>query len=170
MCNGSKGGLNVIYRHKIRDEQIVWKSPILITWYELLWLSLSCGGWQLLFYGILTKFSWWRHQIETFSALLALCAGNSPVPGEFPTQRPVTRSFDVFFHLRLNKQLSKQSWGWWFDTLSHPLWRHCDVISCHAKSLPWIRQSNRSVPQSYNAFVPYPPMLHFVTEMCNLIR
>ena len=41
--------------------------------------------------------SWWRHQMETFSALLAICAGNSPVPGEFPSQRPVTRSFDVFF-------------------------------------------------------------------------
>ena len=35
--------------------------------------------------------------METFYALLALCAGNSPVTGEFPTQRPVTRSFDVFF-------------------------------------------------------------------------
>ena len=45
--------------------------------------------------------SWWRHQMETFSALLALCAGNSPVTGEFPSQRPVTRSFDVFFDLRL---------------------------------------------------------------------
>ena len=44
--------------------------------------------------------------METFSALLAICAGNSPVPGEFPTQRPVTRSFDVFFDLRLNKRLS----------------------------------------------------------------
>ena len=43
--------------------------------------------------------SWWRHQMETFSALLAICAGNSPMIGEFPTQRPVTRSFDVFFHL-----------------------------------------------------------------------
>ena len=52
---------------------------------------------------------WWRHQMETFAALLAICAGNSPVPGEFPTQRPVTRSFDVFFHLRLNKRLSEQS-------------------------------------------------------------
>ena len=51
--------------------------------------------------------SWWRHQMETFSALLALCAGNSPVPGEFPTQRPVTRSFDVFFDLRLNKPVCK---------------------------------------------------------------
>ena len=45
--------------------------------------------------------SWWRHQMETFSALLAICAGNSPVTGEFPAQRPVTRSFDVFFDLRL---------------------------------------------------------------------
>ena len=62
--------------------------------------------------------------METFSALLAICAGNSPVPGEFPAQRPVTRSFGVFFDLRLNKQLRKQSWGWWFDTPSRPLWRH----------------------------------------------
>ena len=52
--------------------------------------------------------SWWRHQMETFSALLAICAGNSPVSGEFPTQRPVTRSFDVYFDLRPNKRLSKQ--------------------------------------------------------------
>ena len=40
---------------------------------------------------------WWRLQMVTFSALLALCVGNSPVSGEFPSQRPVTRSFDVFF-------------------------------------------------------------------------
>ena len=65
--------------------------------------------------------------METFSALLALCAGNSPVPGEFPTQTPVTWSFDVFFDLRLNKPLRKQSWGWWFQTPSCSLWRHCNV-------------------------------------------
>ena len=59
--------------------------------------------------------TWWRHQMETFLALLALCAGNSPVTGEFHTQNPVTRSFYVFFHLCLNKWLSKQSWGWWFE-------------------------------------------------------
>ena len=51
--------------------------------------------------------TWWRHQMETFSALLAICAENSPVPGEFPAQRPVTRSFDVFFDPRPNKRLSK---------------------------------------------------------------
>ena len=71
-----------------------------------------------------TVLPWWRHQMEAFSALLAICAGNSPVPGESPAQRPVTRSFDVFFDLRLNTWLSKQSWGWWFETLSRPLWSH----------------------------------------------
>ena len=72
--------------------------------------------------------SLWRHQLQLFSALLALCVGNSPVTGEFPSQRPVTRSFDIFFDLRLNKQLSKQSWGWWFKTPSRSLWRHRNVL------------------------------------------
>ena len=53
--------------------------------------------------------AWWRHQMETFSALLALCAGNSPITGEFPSPRSVTRSFDISFDLRLNKRLSKHS-------------------------------------------------------------
>ena len=79
--------------------------------------------------------SWWRHQMETFSALLAICAGNSPVTGEFPAQRPVTRSFDVFFDLRLNKRLSKHSQGWWFETLSRPLWRHRNVWNILQKKL-----------------------------------
>ena len=70
--------------------------------------------------------AWWRHQMDTFSALLALCAGNSPVTGEFPAQRPVTRSFDGFFDLRLNKQLCKQSWGWWFETPSRSLCHYND--------------------------------------------
>ena len=79
-------------------------------------------------YSGFSTYSWWRHQIETFSALLALCARNSPVTGEFPAQRPVTRSFDVFFDLRLNLRLSKRSGGWWFNTPSPPLWRHCNII------------------------------------------
>ena len=68
--------------------------------------------------------SWWRHQMETFSALLVLCAGNWSVTGEFPSQRPVARSYGVFFNLRLNKRLSKHSYGWWFETQSCSLWRH----------------------------------------------
>ena len=58
-----------------------------------------------------------------------LC-GEFTGPGNFPAQRPGTRRFDVFFDLCLNKRLRKQSWGWWFETLSRPLWRHCNVLTC----------------------------------------
>ena len=57
-----------------------------------------------------------------------LC-GEFTGPGEFPTQRQVTRIFDDFFELRLNKRMSKQPWGWWFETLSWSLWRHCNAIA-----------------------------------------
>ena len=57
-----------------------------------------------------------------------LC-GEFTGPGEFPTQRPVARSFDVFFDLRRNKRLNKQPWGWWFETQSWSLWRHCNDLS-----------------------------------------
>ena len=84
--------------------------------------------------------SWWRHQMETFSVLLAICAGNSPVTGEFPLQRPVTQSFDIFVDLRLNKRLSKQSRGWWFETPSGPSWRQCNVLIYEFIQMPsWIR-------------------------------
>ena len=63
-----------------------------------------------------------------------LC-GEFTGPGEFPTQRPVTRSFDVFFDLRLNKRLSKQPWGWWFETLSWSLWRQCNVLNSSTNRL-----------------------------------
>ena len=69
----------------------------------------------------------WRHQMETFSALLALCAGISPFTGEFPSQSTVTRSFDVFFDLRLDIRLNKHSWGWWFEMPSCTLWRHSNM-------------------------------------------
>ena len=59
-----------------------------------------------------------------------LC-GEFTGPSEFPTQSPVTRSFDVCFDLRLNKRLSKQSWGWWFETLSWSLWRQCNAPPLH---------------------------------------
>ena len=62
---------------------------------------------------------WWRHQMETFSALLAPCAGNSP-----GHKGPVTRSFVIFFDLGLNKRLSKQSSRRWFGTPMRSLWRH----------------------------------------------
>ena len=61
--------------------------------------------------------SWWRHHMETFSALLAMCAGKSPVPGEFLIHRPVTQSFDAFFDLRRIN-------GWVNDREADDLRRH----------------------------------------------
>ena len=74
--------------------------------------------------------AWWRKQMETSSALLALCVGNSPVTNEYPSQRQVTRSVGVFFHLRLNKRLSKQSKRRLLELPSHPLWRHRNGLGC----------------------------------------
>ena len=65
---------------------------------------------------------------RNLSQLLTLCARNSLVTNEFPSQRSVARSFDVFFDLRLNKRLSKQSTRRWFETPWRSLWRHCNVI------------------------------------------
>ena len=70
----------------------------------------------------------WRfHQNEIFSAFLALSEGNSPITGEFPSQRPVMRSLDVFFDLNLNKRSGKPSRRWWFEKPLRSLWRHCKV-------------------------------------------
>ena len=93
----------------------------------------------------------WRHdQMETFTALLTLCVGKSPVPGEFFSQRPVMQSFDVFFDLHLSKWLSKQSWGWWCETPSHSLWRHPNDVShltdSHAASWLWLCNSLAGIP------------------------
>ena len=85
-------------------------NPIHITYHHV--VQASAGGCVMM---------------TSFSSSLALCAGNSPVTGGFPSQRPVTQSFDVFFDLHLNKQLSKQSKRWWFETLKRSLWRHCNV-------------------------------------------
>ena len=79
-----------------------------------------------LFYLFAKHNPWWRHQMETFSALLALCAG---IHRWIPSQRPLTQSFDVFFDLRLNKRSSKQSLGWWFETPSRSLWRHWNATA-----------------------------------------
>ena len=84
----------------------------------------------------------WRHQMKTFSALLALCEGNPPVTGGFPSQRPVTRSFDVFCDLCLNKRLSKEWRRWWFETSSRS-WRHCNKLSvCCARTTAWSSSSS----------------------------
>ena len=94
-------------------------------------------GWFVLgilpFYHMMTS---WNGSI--FGVTGPLC-GEFTGPGEFPTQRPVTQSFDVFFDLRLNKRLSKQPWGWWFETPSWSLWRQCNDICAHL-----LKQTNKT--------------------------
>ena len=99
-------------------------------------------------------FSWWCHQMETFSVWLAICAGNSLVTGEFPAQRPVTRSFDVFFDLLLNKQLSKQWWDWWFQMPSRSFY---DV------TVMWMRVTHEVSFVSYQ-YNQYPKLIN----VCNI--
>ena len=67
--------------------------------------------------------------METFSTLLILFERYPLITGGFPSQRPVTRSFDVFFDLHLNKRLSKQSRRQWFETQTHSLRRHCNAMN-----------------------------------------
>ena len=98
-------------------------SHIIFLYSRIPWICITQGVWNISLCNSIT--SWWRHQMETFYALLALCLGISPVTGEFPSQRPVTWSFDIFFMICvLNKWFSKQSWGWWFETPTCTLWRH----------------------------------------------
>ena len=90
--------------------------------------------------------TWWRHQMETFSVLLAFVR-------EIHRWIPLTKASDAelwfFFDLRLDKRLSKQSWGWWFETPPCPLWRHCNdkmflVSSCSCLCpIHWIQMLSR---------------------------
>ena len=142
-------------------------------------LGLQCKGARSGSIRYITSDSWWRHQMKNNSALLAICAGNSPVPAEFPAQRPVTRGFDVFFDLCLNKQLSKQWWGWWFETSSRPLWRHRNADEqshVHQRLLP-TRSShtlgNTRRPGSNGHHFVYSAsgiekLLHFVTDFSEI--
>ena len=71
----------------------------------------------------------WCWKLRGWILIMTSSNGNifrvtDPLCGEFTglQQRPVTRSFDVFFDLRLDGRLSKHSWGWWLETPSCPLW------------------------------------------------
>ena len=107
--------------------QLIWNERDVNLLFTILTVNFVWGQWM---YGMLTG---WLHMMtssngNTFRVTGPLC-GEFIGPGEFPAQRPVTRSFAVFFGLHLNKRLSKQSWGWWFETMSRSLWRHCNETS-----------------------------------------
>ena len=100
----------------------------------------NCKFWQVIKHAV--DYYWLMAKVEPdqtqYNCMMTSSNGNifrvtGPLcgeftgPGEFPAQRPVTRRFDVFFDLRPNKRLSKQLWGWWFETPSWSLWHQCNV-------------------------------------------
>ena len=96
----------------------------------------------------LSRRQWWTFGMFMMTSsngnifrVTGLLCGEFTGPGEFPTQRPVTRSFDVFFDLHLNKRLSKQPWGWWLGTLSWSLWRHRNALRAGSGSWCEYRRS-----------------------------
>ena len=106
-------------------ESALYQSPLINTW---IMSSLILQSWASF---TDTRFTvCWSMMTSSngniFRVTGPLC-GEFTGPGEFPTQRTVTRSFDVFFDLRLNKWLSKQPWGWWLETPSWSLWRQCNA-------------------------------------------
>ena len=88
-----------------------------LSWWKKVWR-------QLIWWWIHDDIIKWKH----FPRYWSFVRGILPVTGEFPAQRPVTQSFDVFFDLRLYKRLSKQSWGWWSEMPSSSLWCHCNAF------------------------------------------
>ena len=134
--------MNNIFKtyHKFRRTLVpyVWcassckKSIFVVTneqyqfWYNLYIIynySTGSAKMSLLLFGSFKKILMTSSNGNIFRVTGPFC-GEFTGPGEFPTQRPVRRSFNVFFDLRFNKPLSKQPWGWWFETLSRSLWRH----------------------------------------------
>ena len=89
--------------------------------------------------------------MEPFSALLA---GNAPV----------TRSFNVFFNLRLNKWLSKLWYGWWFETPSRPFWRQCYDIKV-AEMCSKLVQDLKSVAQWWRKRRSFDPCLDSIKAL-----
>ena len=108
------------------------------------WLTINLDNKEI----IKILHSWWRHQAKKISSLLALCEGNPLVNGGFPSQRPVTRSFDVFFDMHLNKGLSKQARHRWYKTPSCSLWGQryvlCTVTKLSQGIFSWWNFDNQT--------------------------
>ena len=117
--------------------------------------------------------AWWRHLMDTFSVLLALCVGNSPVTGEFPSQMPVTWSF---LWSGLIKGLSKQ---WWFETPSRSLRRHSNgkcISKClwnnhfhHGPVIPPLTNRGRRATEALHTTFTYHPWLAWSVQSLPLL-
>ena len=102
--------LNVCTRYSLLD-QCTWTNDL-----------ASFSSPDVNYYGLVMMASSNGH---IFGVTDLLC-GDFTGPRWIPLTKPVTRNFDVFFDLCPNKQLSKQTRRWSFETPSRPLWRHCN--------------------------------------------
>ena len=100
---------------------LYWNSPLVISEQMLTWIYNAIA---LLI--ILEMAAMMTSSNGNLFRVTGLCVGNSPV--NFPHKGQSRGPLMFFFYLRLNKRLSKHSWGWWFETPSRPLWRHCNAI------------------------------------------
>ena len=131
----------MLYLHIESVQSCPWITDICWIWYCTEWIICKRG---VSLFTAISGFgghiiTWWCHQMETISALLALCARNSPLTGEFPHKGQWRGALVFSLIFALNKQLSKQSWSWSFETLSRWLWYHCNesmfVSSCFVSNL-----------------------------------
>ena len=150
-----------------------------LTWHVILrFLAMNKdepGHWRTVLYCVNlngrtpTKFAWKNMMTPSngniFRVTGPLC-GEFTGPGEFPAQRPVTRSFDVFFDLRPNTRLSKQPWGWWFETPSWSWWRHCNEWNraCHPVAMFGLLPEYPAILSSHcNSFEDLAPVVKIHT-------
>ena len=126
----------------------LYNTFVVVIWEMMVIQEVNCCSWNQnttnvkIYYltfdqkvvNVVTYSTWWRHKMDVICALLTLCAGNSPIAGEFPAQRPVTRIFDVFFDLPLNKLLRKQSPSRSLcRQISNTIWKNIEIHSWHGK-------------------------------------
>ena len=96
------------------------------------------SDWVILFHDDVIK---WKHfpRYLPFVREIYRSPVNSPHKGQW-------RGAFMFFDLRLNNRLNKRSWGWWFETSSCPLWRHCNVNATRKCFLLLIRHWTVPLP------------------------
>ena len=140
-------------------------------WRHIPWHDLVSNG-------ILWQFIMMTSSNGNIFRVTGLLCGEFPGPGEFPAQWPVTRSFEVFFDLRPDKRLSKQSWGWWSETPSSSLWRHRNVVQKTTQKhvVKWLNctsillrrgpSSNRNMSHFCTTYITYLDIWSYISGRC----
>ena len=101
-------------------ELLVIKTPIRLMWLHYSGVSPNCERHTVQVHDDVIKWNHFPHYWP-FMREIHRSPMNSPHKGQW------RGALMFFFYLRPNKRLSKQSWGWWFETPSCPLWSHCNV-------------------------------------------